>query len=78
MRTADIRFLQEVGMNKGQRADMAVKAYEAKKRFIGGPTDPELAKAAAGVGALSKAGSLCTQFPGPRKIIAMPKRRGVA
>ena len=25
-RTADIQFLQGVGMNKGQRADMAVKA----------------------------------------------------
>ena len=35
VRKAAIQFLQEVGMYEGQRVDMAVKAIEAKKRFIG-------------------------------------------
>ena len=64
-REAAIQFLQEVGMNQGQRADMAVKAIEATNIFIGGPTDPELAKAAAGVGALSKEGISLYPVPNP-------------
>ena len=64
-RKAAIQFLQEVGMSKAQRSDMATKAFEAKKRFIGGPTDPELAKAAAGVGALSSEGLRLYPVPNP-------------
>ena len=64
-REAAIQFLQEVVMNEGQRADMAVKAKEAKKKFIGGPTDPELAKAAARVGALSRSGLSLYPVPNP-------------
>ena len=39
-RKAAVQFLQEVGMNKGQRVDMAAKAIESKKRFIGGTNGP--------------------------------------
>ena len=33
-RKAAIQFLQEVGMNEGQRADMAIKAKKVKKSFV--------------------------------------------
>ena len=64
-RKAAIQFLQEAGMNKGQRVYMAANAIESNKRFIGGPTDPALAKAAAGVGALIREGLNLYPVPNP-------------
>ena len=44
---------------------MANEAREFKKRFMGGPTDPEQAKAAAGVGALATDGFTLYPVPDP-------------
>ena len=55
-RKVHMQFIQEMCPTKAQRETMKKEAKAAGKNFIGGPTDHEKAKAAAGVGALSVEG----------------------
>ena len=51
-RTAHFRAIQEACLNEAQIVAMKTAANLGGKAYIGGPTDPEQGKAAAGVGAL--------------------------
>ena len=47
-----MQLIQETCLTKAQRITLQNDAKGVKKQFQGGPTDPEQAKAAAGVGAM--------------------------
>ena len=64
-RKVHMQFIQEMCLAKAQREAMKKEAKAAGKNFIGGPTDPEQAKAAAGVGALSVEGLGIYSVPKP-------------
>ena len=51
-RTAHFQAVQEACLNEAQTAQMKAAANRRGKSYIGGPTDPEQGKAAAGVGFL--------------------------
>ena len=51
-RDAHFQAVQEACLNEAQIATMKAAANRTGKGYIGGPTDPEQGKAAAGVGAL--------------------------
>ena len=55
-RKAHLQLIQETCLTKAQRIAMQKEARLISKQFEGGPTDPEQAKAAAGVGIVSVEG----------------------
>ena len=52
-RKAAVQFVQETCLTKEQMALRTKEARDAMENFVGGPTDPEQGKAAAGVGTIS-------------------------
>ena len=64
---AHLQCLQEVCLPKRLIKGMIADAIEAGKSFIGGPVDPEHAKATAGVGFLAVKGLVLYPHPNPSK-----------
>ena len=66
-RKAHLHGIQEACLTEAQIRSMKAEASKIGKAYIGGPTDPEQGKAAAGVGALSIRGLGVYEVQNPTK-----------
>ena len=64
-RKANFQGNQEACLTEAQIKGMKIEAAANGKTYIGGPTDPEQGKAAAGIGALFLKGLAAYEIPNP-------------
>ena len=64
-RKAHFQGIQEACLTEAQIEGMIIEANANGKTYIGGPTDPEQGKAAAGIGALFLRGLSAYEIPNP-------------
>ena len=64
-RKAHFQGIQEACLTEAQIKGMKIEAIAKGKTYIGGPTDPEQGKAAAGIGALFLKGLAAYEIPNP-------------